>query len=105
MANSSFSSSLLSYSEPFTEEQEVAIYKSIKMVRLRETFVQGGKYVSANSHLSLKRNILNLLQNLQDIQKATHDIDLKFKSIQGEMRVTAALVNAIESKASAIHQD
>lgn len=74
MANSSFSSSIQSYSEPFTEEQEVTIYKSIKM-------------------------------NLQDIQKATHDINLKFKSIQGDMRVTAALVNAIESKVSTINQD
>jgi len=45
------------------------------------------------------------LQNLQDIRKATHDINLKFKIIQGEMRVTAALVNAIESKAPQIDQD
>jgi len=35
MANSSFSSSIQSYNEPFTEEQEMAIYKSIKMVRVR----------------------------------------------------------------------
>lgn len=37
MAGSSISSSMqsyASYNEPFTEEQEMAIYKSIRMVRL-----------------------------------------------------------------------
>ncbi|XP_024870254.1 aldose 1-epimerase-like [Temnothorax curvispinosus] len=93
MASSSFSSSIQSYSEPFTEEQEMALYRSIKMVRLRLKFFNGmgSTYVDANPRFSLKRNILNLLQNLQDIRKATHDINLKFKSIQEEMRVTAAL--------------
>lgn len=40
MENSSFSSSMQSYSEPLTEEQEMAVYRNIKMVRLRKTFEQ-----------------------------------------------------------------
>lgn len=74
MANSSFSSSIQSYSEPLTQDQELAIYKSVKM-------------------------------NLQDIQKATNDINLKFRDARREMRVTAALLNAIESKEPAVNQD
>lgn len=77
MASSSFSSSLLSFDERsvrYTEEQELALYASIRM-------------------------------NLQAIQKATHDIDQKFKNIQEEMYVTAALINAIETKTPAVKQD
>lgn len=58
MANSSFSSSIQSYSESFTEDQEVAIYKSIKMVRLRETFARDGKYGSRESAALVKKKHL-----------------------------------------------
>lgn len=47
----------------------------------------------------------NIKMNLRDIHKATHDINQEFKSIQQDMRVTAALVNAIESKTPAGNQD
>lgn len=67
MASSSFSSSMQSYSEPFTQEQEMILYKGIKM-------------------------------HLQEIQIVTQDINQQFKNIQEEMLVTAALINAIESK-------
>lgn len=39
MANSSYSSSINSFNEPFTKEQEMTLYNSINMVELRETFV------------------------------------------------------------------
>ncbi|KAM0728954.1 hypothetical protein ACS0PU_004308 [Formica fusca] len=67
MANSSYSSSIQSFSEPLTKEQEMALYSNINM-------------------------------NLETIRKATHDINIQFKSIQKEMYVTNALINAIETK-------
>ena len=47
---------------------------------------------------SFVKDILNLLQHLQEIQIVTQDINQQFKNIQEEMLVTAALINAIESK-------
>ena len=47
---------------------------------------------------SCVKDVLNLLQHLQEIQIVTQDINQQFKNIQEEMLVTAALINAIESK-------
>lgn len=53
----------------------------------------------------LEHIFFNLLQNLQTIQKATHNINLKLKDIQKEMHITTALMNAIEMKTPVINQD
>ncbi|CAL1679354.1 unnamed protein product [Lasius platythorax] len=74
MANSSYSSSINSFNEPFTKEQEMTLYNSINM-------------------------------NLEAIRKATHDINVQFKGVQKEMRVTNALINAIETKSPTLNAD
>jgi hypothetical protein len=48
---------------------------------------------------------LDLLQNLQAIKKATHDVKQKFKIIQEEMHVTNALINAIETNKSTANEN
>ena len=47
---------------------------------------------------SFVKDVLNLLQHLQEIQIVTQDINQQFKNIQEEMLVTASLINVIESK-------